>query len=475
MGREQVLTSKFHVNPAVLDRGSSRTFSKVKNRLLSSGTSNGWVAWLVGTRAFTFITTFLIVINALFVGIVADSEMRAAIADYHGEEREQVITDEFAHYVSMFFTFAFALELVLRVVHMRWFFIFGAGHHWNFLDVLFVTAGLLEMAVDGGESFEVNYLRALRLLRLLRAATLLRSEPIFGRLRLMLLALGGCLQSLLWVVVLLAFSMYLFAVVFLNTATSYVRSSPEEDLDFDTVTTFFGSMQMTLLTLSMSVLGGVSWWEVERTFLNVSPFCSVLLLVYVALMVLALLNIVTGVFVNDSIDVAQNDHDIRTTMEMQHKRELVHGLKLLFKDIDLRGSGHVTLQEFTSALEKEEVQVLFSALGLDVSDAIGVFHVLDADENNVLEIDEFVMGCQGFKGTATALDLVHLTSEVKRTRKRLAHLEHQGAQQLRMMKALMASGGLGVTSGPLVSVIDPNARRIDGEYNDFLTANANVP
>ena len=49
--------------------------------LLSSGTSNGWVAWLVGTRAFTFITTSVIVINAFFVGIiVADSEMRAAIA-----------------------------------------------------------------------------------------------------------------------------------------------------------------------------------------------------------------------------------------------------------------------------------------------------------------------------------------------------------------------------------------------------------
>ena len=171
---------------------------------------------------------------------------------------------------------------------MQWFFIFGAGRYWNFLDVFFVTAGFLELAVDCAEAFEVNYLRALRLLRLLRAATPLHYEPIFGRLRLMFLALGGCLQSLLWVVVLLAFSMYLFAVVFLNIATSYVRSSPGADLDFDTMTTFFGSMHMTLLTLVMCVLGGVSSWEAERTFLNVSPFCSVVLLVCVAPMVLAL-------------------------------------------------------------------------------------------------------------------------------------------------------------------------------------------
>ena len=53
--------------------------------------------------------------------------------------------------------------------------------------------------------------------------------------------------------------------------------------------------------------------------------------------------------------------------------------------------------------------VLFGALGLDVSDAIGVFQVLDADENDVLEIDEFVMGCKPSRGTASALDLMHLT------------------------------------------------------------------
>ena len=272
--KEQVLTNGLS-GSAVLDGASSRTFSRVKTLLLSSGTSNGWVAVHVRTRAFTFITASVIVINALFVGIVAQSEMRAAIAEYHGEVPNQVFSDDFAHYTSMFFTFAILLESFLRVVHMQWFFIFGAGRYWNFLDVFFITAGFLEMAVRGREAFEVNYLRALRLLRLLRAATFLRYEPVFGRLRLMMLASEGCLHYLLWVVVLLAFSMYLFAVVFLNT---------------DTMTRFFGSVHMTLLTPVMCVLGRVSSWEAERTFLNVSPFCSVVLLLCVALMVLALFN-----------------------------------------------------------------------------------------------------------------------------------------------------------------------------------------
>jgi len=310
--------------------------------------------------------------------------------------------------------------------------IFGPGNLWNLLDVFFVAAGFLEILLDEG-AFEVNYLRALRLLRLLRTTTLLRSEPIFSRLRLMLLALGGCLQSLLWVVLLLVFSMYLFAVVFLNTATSYVRSAPEADEDFETMTTFFGSMHMTLLTLGMSVLGGVSWWEVERTFLKVSPFCAVMLLLYVTIVVLALLNIVTGVFVNDSIEFAQNDHDIRTTTEIQHKRDMVLGLKRMFEEIDQDESGTITLEEFKSALEREEVMVLLSALGLDVWDAIGVFNLIDIDRNEVLEIEEFVMGCQCFRGMATALDLAHLTTEVKKIGK---HCKEQLRMNVEILEQL---------------------------------------
>jgi len=120
---------------------------------------------------------------------------------------------------------------------------------------------------------------------------------------------------------------------------------------------------------------------------------------------MVLINIVTGVFVNDSIDAAQNDHGFRTAMETQHKRELVNGLKLLFKEIDL----------------------------------------------------------------------VHLTSEVRRTREQVSHLERQGAQQIRMIRALMTVEGVEVSSGPLSSVIDGSARPSGSKSNDFLASNANVP
>jgi len=417
-------------------RNGLLVLSSLKDRLLAHGKSKGKVGRVVESQVFTLIIVILIVANAVFVGILADFEMRLAMEDYRGEVRHEVsFRDRFGYPINTFFTIAFALELVLRVVHLRWFFFFGVDHLWNLLDVVFVAAGFFELAAEDRDIVDVNHVRALRLLRVLRATTtLLRSHSIFGRMRLLLLALGGCLQSLLWVVSLLVFSMFLFAVVFLNSATSYVRSKPEAGLDFDTMTTFFSSMPMTLLTLGMSVLGGLSWWELERTFLNVSPLCSGLLLVYVAIMILALLNVVTGVFVNDSIEFAQNDRDIRTLTEMKNKRAQARVLKLIFEDMDTDRSGTITLGEFKTALESDEVQMLFAALGLDVSDAIGLFQILDADGDDALEIEEFVVGCEGIKGAATALDLMSLTTEVKRLKKNFVNLEKQGKEQLRAIK-----------------------------------------
>merc|ERR1712136_167762 len=211
---------------------------------------------------------------------------------------------------------------------------------------------------------------------------------------------------------------YLFAVVFLNFATTYVGTRPNQDENFEMGTTFFSSMGMTLLTLIMSILGGVSWWDVEKVFLEISPFCAVLLVLYVALMMLALLNIVTGIFVNDSIEVAQSDRDIRTFTELSRKRHCMEELQSIFHEIDHDGSGTITYDEFKSAISKDEVHALFETLGLGISDDLKIFKALDIDGNSHLEIEEFVMGCLSLRGTATAVDMENLRAQHKRMMQR---------------------------------------------------------
>merc|ERR1712136_236606 len=80
-------------------------------------------------------------------------------------------------------------------------------------------------------------------------------------------------------------------------------------------------------------------------------------------------------------------------------------LKELFDKISVDGGGTITLPEFETHLQKDEVRVVFQSLGLEVSDAVSFFRILDVDGSQELEIDEFVIGCCRYKGKTKTIDL----------------------------------------------------------------------
>uniref|UniRef100_A0A7S1AM76 EF-hand domain-containing protein n=1 Tax=Noctiluca scintillans TaxID=2966 RepID=A0A7S1AM76_NOCSC len=144
----------------------------------------------------------------------------------------------------------------------------------------------------------------------------------------------------------------------------------------------------------------MSWWEVEMVLLEVHPVYGLLFVVYIATMVLSLLNIVTGICVNNALEMAQLDHDLMLKFELDRKAAYIESLEGLFSDLDASDSGTISFEDFTKHLERHEVSALFSVLGIEVSDAISFFEVLDVDGSHELEIDEFVMGCMRFRGNA---------------------------------------------------------------------------
>merc|ERR1712136_637056 len=85
--------------------------------------------------------------------------------------------------------------------------------------------------------------------------------------------------------------------------------------------TFFRSLPRTFLTLLMSISGGVSWSEVVEVLFDVGNAYAMLFVLYTAIMILALMNIVTGIFVNDAFEMGQLDHELRTHLELQKKED----------------------------------------------------------------------------------------------------------------------------------------------------------
>jgi len=152
--------------------------------------------------------------------------------------------------------------------------------------------------------------------------------------------------------------------------------------------------------------------------LEIGVVYGLLFLVYVAVMFFALLNIVTGIFVNDAVEMAQLDRDVMMRFEQDNRRHVMKSLEGIFAQID-KGTGLVTLEDFSASLERPHIAALLSHLQLEISDAVSLFKALDVDGSEGLEMEEFVMGCLQIRGQAKTVDMVTLMRENKRLMKKL--------------------------------------------------------
>jgi hypothetical protein len=77
----------------------------------------------------------------------------------------------------------------------------------------------------------------------------------------------------------------------------------------------------------------------------------------------------------------------------------------VFREADTDGDNVLSWDEFSEYLADNTAAVFFSSLGLDVHVAQALFVLLDVDDDNTVNIDEFVHGCIRLKGGARSIDV----------------------------------------------------------------------
>merc|ERR1712136_375299 len=170
-----------------------------------------------------------------------------------------------------------------------------------------------------------------------------------------------------------------------------------------------------------AITGGVSWWEIMEPILVVGPVTGLILVFFVVLSVLAVLNIITGIFVNDAIEKARSDHELLVAREIEQNLDVRRQLKNVFKRLDTHHRGCLSLNDFCEQMEDREVQAIFSLMGVEVTDAKAFFQLLDVDNTELVELDEFVMGCMRFKSKSSQVSMECSILEIKKmTEKSLA-------------------------------------------------------
>lgn len=407
----------------------------------SSLAQKGWhsrrVANLVQSRWFVLLVALLIVLNGVFIGIVSNYTVVNSIAEYNmrGKDESFVLaTPPWETQIEMFFTFAFAIELLLRICAEELGFLFGVEWAWNALDSILVTASIAELFLSwsGEQIANVTFIRLLRLLRLvrtLRSVRMLRFLRLFSKFRMLLIAIQHSVVPLTWACFLLFWMLYLVSVVFLYGVSEYIGSGAVNESSVEELVNLFGGLDWTLLTLFMSITGGTSWETAVHAMLDVHLAYGLLFVFFVAAMTLAALNIIAGIFVNDAIEMAQMDRDIVIQAETERNKAMISELHELFKEFDTDNSDTLSLDELTEAWKRNpEVAARFRMLGVEELDASSLFSMLDVEGHEQLDIKEFVTGCLRVKTLTKPMDIQTFMRETRRNarmyREQLGVLEH---------------------------------------------------
>jgi len=261
-------------------------------------------------------------------------------------------------------------------------------------------------------------------IKMLRIARVFRVFRFFRDLSLLALMILDSVKSLVWALVMLAVIIYVFAILFTQQATDYI--SDNEPAETQEVSKYFGSLQATVYSLVLSMLGGISWHVVSDALMKIDYLSPTFFFFYITFTILAVLNIITGVFVDNALETASTQREFLVQKEMELKERYITEMRELFMEMDADGSGTVSPEEIKEYFEEPRVRSYFQALGLDPADTGRLFHLIDGDASGEISVDEFLDGCLRLKGGARSIDVHALMYECKR-------LEHKQTELLQLL------------------------------------------
>merc|ERR1712232_1400200 len=178
-----------------------------------------------------------------------------------------------------------------------------------------------------------------------------------------------------------------------------------------------------MMSMFQAITGGVDWGQpLEPLVSHVSPAMAFLFSFYIAFSILAMLNVVTGVFVESVLASAKKDKDLF----------MVNNARELFQtDLEDHTGLHsaMTWEVFEGKMDAPQMQEFFKAIDVHPSEAKGLFDLLDLDNSGSISADEFLNGCFRLRGAAKALDLALLIQEVRQMDRRMKLLIEVQARQ----------------------------------------------
>lgn len=348
----------------------------------------------------------------------------------------------------------FGCELVVRIIALRTDFLADKSTRlWNIFDTVLVMTSVCEPIVNAAlnDKQNLSMLASMKILKMLRVIRVFRVLRFLRQLMKIVLMIIDSFKSLVWAIALNAFITYVFCISLTMRSVDWLKlqvdmSSPDwlsdlrnsNDATVIAINTHYANLSTTLYTLTLTVMGGISWHEVCDPLMSIDWLSAALLLTYILFMMLAVLNIITAVFVDSAYRSAERQRDLKIKEEIDRQDEYMDQIREFFEALDEDSSGEVSPEELKDLLTDSTLNAYFRVLGFDIDDASRFIKLLDKDRSGSVSVNEFLDGCMRFKGPAQGVDVHTILYELKTVSTNVEKLLQEQEVRNKKLKPLRA-------------------------------------
>jgi len=365
----------------------------------------GLGARIIKSTAFSCLSSVVILIHAVFSGYQSEYEVQHAM--------EQNDDAPFIVPETCFLIF-YSLEFLLRMaVHGAYTFV-NIDAKWAIFDVILIVLGWSDVCAQYASSIlqadmvNLTFTRSIRLLKIAKILRVLRLVRFLDPLKKMAQSLINTMYSLLWCFVMLFFTLYIFAMLFMQGLSKYISrnaTSITEDVH-EQILNEWGTMRHTLLTLYFTCTSG-SWLTAYNTVALCGPLYKAAYIFFSGFFVISVTNILTGMFVDEVMKCTQPDRETLVLDNRKKDLSVAKDFIDMYRECKIGSAETISRDQFLTLMEDPLFACYLETMELDVKDTGRFFDMMQMmnKANEPLPVAQFAQGCMLLRGNAKNLDL----------------------------------------------------------------------
>lgn len=240
----------------------------------------------------------------------------------------------------------------------------------------------------------------------------------------------GSSKALLWALVLVFGTTFLFGVCIANAVADIATEDLEED-----IIKHWGSLTLAMDHLFKSATGGTTWEEVANELVAAGDYIYIVFLIYIAFFNFIVVNALCSIFVDFVRNRSERDTFNVIQEELGRKKRFIDRLKSLYQRMNPDDKGQVTQEEFKAHLKDPEMRAFASVLGIEATDLDQFFNILSGEGTRSVDLETFVVGAIKLKGMARSLDVVDMVIAQRRGQYELRGFMAYCRSQFQMLRA----------------------------------------